>query len=469
MDLLNMASGFTIFGFEIKFYGITMALSYVLALVICIILCKKKKYGENLPYKLLLIAFPLAVIGGRLGYVLFSGRSWTFLEILDIRSGGLMLYGGVAFAMIGIIVYAAVKKQNVVRYFDLIVPCMVLAQALGRWGNFFNQEAYGVVVNNPSLQWFPFAVFIEADGMWHLATFFYESLWCFITFFVVYFVFLKTEKTGISTCTYLLMYGFERFFVEGMRTDSLYISSIRVSQLISVVMMGIAIGYFIYLIIAKYIDKKHPRLVPEEVYDETSQEIESATKQIEQEQKAQSLDEQTPVLSKKQLKEQKRLEQKAKKEQEKQQKLAEKQKDKLSDKVMPEKAQLAEKSAEITTENQKQDSAENQEPAKDAINTQSEQNVPASTEISQAKADEKVEQPAENKSADTTKQKNSIRDYMIAQRLAHQQCSIKERQEQEKLEKQKQAEQKRKADAELRNKKIKEQLAKQMKDSKNNK
>ena len=254
-NLFNIASGFNLFGLEIKFYGIIMALSYVIALGIGILLCKKKGYNSNLPYKLLLIIFPLAVIGGRLGYVIFSGRSWSFLEILNIRSGGLMLYGGVAFALIGIIIYALVTKQNIIRFFDLLVPCFVIAQTLGRWGNFFNQEAFGYVVDNPALQWFPFSVFIEADGMWHLATFFYESLWCFITFFVVYFIYLKTDKIGLTTCTYLLMYGTERYFVEGLRTDSLYIGNVRVSQLISIIMIGVAIGYFICQLIL-YLKKR---------------------------------------------------------------------------------------------------------------------------------------------------------------------------------------------------------------------
>lgn len=301
MNLLNISSGFKIGGLDVKWYGVIMALSYVLALVICIVLCKKKGYGDNLPYKLLLIAFPLAVIGGRLGYVLFYEGDWTFLKILDIRSGGLMLYGGVLLSAVGVLVYAICHKQNVVRYFDLIVPCLVIAQALGRWGNFFNQEAYGLEVTNASWQWFPFAVYIQADGAWHLATFFYESLWCLITFVVTYFVFLKTKRIGMTTCTYFLMYGTERFLVEGLRTDSLYIhifgTVVRVSQLISMLMVGIAIGYFAYVIITKLYEKHHPWQV-----DITSPEYDLALKQLEQEYGIVSDEQLAKILNKRQLK-----------------------------------------------------------------------------------------------------------------------------------------------------------------------
>lgn len=269
--LLNIPSGFTVFGLEIKFYGITMALSYALALIVCIILCKKKKYEENLPYKLLLIAFPLAVIGGRLGYVLFDNRTWSFAEILDIRSGGLMLYGGVFVALIGIVTYALIKKQNPIKFMDLIVPCLIIAQALGRWGNFFNQEAYGNLITNPNMQWFPFGVYIEREhftadaisqlvsaygnanmsGAWFYATFFYESLWCFLSFFAIYFVYIKTNKVGLATGMYLVLYTSERLLVEGIRTDSLYLGStgIRVSQLISILMIITGVAMLAYILI----------------------------------------------------------------------------------------------------------------------------------------------------------------------------------------------------------------------------
>lgn len=290
--LLSIPSGFKIFGLEVKFYGITMALSYAIALIVCIVLCKKKKYDENLPYKLLLIAFPLAVIGGRLGYVIFDNRTWTFAEILDIRSGGLMLYGGVLLALVGMLVYAWAKKQNPLKYLDLIAPCLVLAQAIGRWGNFFNQEAYGNLITNPNMQWFPFGVYIESShftnealaqvasaygtgtsGAWFYATFFYESLWCVLTFITLYIVYKKTNKVGLTTSLYLVLYATERLLVEGIRTDSLYLGStgIRISQLISIIMIVCGGAYLVYLLLMHLKNKKTVPVKKEQsIYEETS-------------------------------------------------------------------------------------------------------------------------------------------------------------------------------------------------------
>ena len=291
-QLLSIPSGFKVFGLEIKFYGITMALAYAVALIVCIALCKKKKYDENLPYKLLLIAFPLAVIGGRLGYVIFDNRTWTFAEILDIRSGGLMLYGGVLLALVGMLIYAWVKKINPLKLFDLIAPCLVLAQAIGRWGNFFNQEAYGNLITNSSMQWFPFGVYIESghftnealeqvvsaygsgvSGAWFYATFFYESLCCVLTFITLYLVYKKTNKVGLTTALYLVLYATERLLVEGIRTDSLYLGStgIRISQLISIIMMICGGAYLFYLLLMHLKNKK--TMIGEKqpgLYDETS-------------------------------------------------------------------------------------------------------------------------------------------------------------------------------------------------------
>lgn len=289
-NMLNIVNSFKIFGFEVKFYGITMALSYLIAFIVCIILCKKKQYNEKLPYRLLLLVFPLAVIGGRLGYVVFSGRSWTIAEIINIRSGGLMLYGGIVFALLGVVIYAICRKQNVLRYFDLIAPCLIIAIAVGRWGNFFNQEAYGVAVTNPKLHWFPFAVYIENSldiSKWHLATFFYESVWCILSFFVIYFVYKKTERTGLSTALFLFLYGIERFFVEGFRTDSLYLANtgIRVSQLVSALMVGLAVGYFIFLFVVKLQEKKYRKLHPQlNLYQDESLEVKNAEFNLEESQ-----------------------------------------------------------------------------------------------------------------------------------------------------------------------------------------
>ena len=283
MGNLFWISGFKIFGLNITFYGILMAFSYIAGLFYIIRFCKKKGYPDNLPYDLLLIAFPSAVIGGRLNYVLFTlDRGWTFVEILKIWNGGLMIYGGVIFSAITIGIYCAVKKINYLQIIDMIAPALILGQAIGRWGNFFNQEAYGSLITNPSFQWFPFGVYIENShfttdatkqlidaygslpaGAWFNATFFYESIWCLGGFFLLHFIGNKKTPNGLMSATYLAYYGFERFFVEMLRTDSLYLGSMRVSVLISGIIFLLGAGYLIYLLIKHLKNKKLGLIEPE--------------------------------------------------------------------------------------------------------------------------------------------------------------------------------------------------------------
>ena len=120
---------------------------------------------------------------------------------------------------------------------DMTVPSLILGQAIGRWGNFFNQEAYGDLITNAAQQFFPMGVYIEALGEWHYATFFYESMWCLIVFTVLMLTRRRYTHSGDVLCWYAVLYGAERAVVEGMRTDSLYFGSVRVSQLLSMLMI----------------------------------------------------------------------------------------------------------------------------------------------------------------------------------------------------------------------------------------
>ena len=143
------------------------------------------------------------------------------------------VYGGLLAAFGAGAVYAKVKKLSFLTLADLTVPCIALGQAVGRWGNFVNQEAYGAPVTDPGLMFFPAAVNI--GGNWHYATFFYESAWCLLTAAVL----LTAEKKcrrlrrGDIFLGYALLYGLERAVVDGLRTDSLYLGPVRVSQGIS--------------------------------------------------------------------------------------------------------------------------------------------------------------------------------------------------------------------------------------------
>ena len=128
-----------------------------------------------------------------------------------------------------------------------------MGQALGRWGNFFNQEAYGNLVTNQNLQWFPYAVFIEDENAWFQATFFYESLWNLAGLVILLLIFKKSKSIGTTTASYLVWYGIGRTIIEGLRSDSLYIgtTNIRVSQLLSVIMIVVGVVVLVFNFIKK--------------------------------------------------------------------------------------------------------------------------------------------------------------------------------------------------------------------------
>ena len=214
------ANGFEIFGIEVKFYGLIMALSMFLGVMLACRLAKKRGVKSDDIYLLALIVLPCAVVGARLYYCFFYEYNYTFRELFNIRQGGLAIYGGVIGGVIGIIIFALIKKnwKMIFVLCDICAPCLILGQALGRWGNFFNQEAYGNLITNTNLQWFPFAVFIESENAWFQATFFYESLWNLIGLGILLFVYLKTKRTGITTAIYLVWYGLGRLWIEGLRT-----------------------------------------------------------------------------------------------------------------------------------------------------------------------------------------------------------------------------------------------------------
>ena len=235
----------TLLGVEISWYGVIIGTGFMLAIALFLGLADTRGLKGDLVYDLILFIFPFSIIGARLYYVLFSldKFDWTFVEILQVWNGGLAIYGGVLGGAIGLIICCLIKKQNILKVMDLAVPGLILGQSIGRWGNFVNQEAYGPVVTNEALQWFPFSVYIERAADWHMATFFYESVLSFITFFILLWVVRKFKTPGINVAFYFMLYGLSRVFIEGLRTDSLYLGTtgIRVSQLISGVLILVGV------------------------------------------------------------------------------------------------------------------------------------------------------------------------------------------------------------------------------------
>ena len=213
---------FGIEGWNIAWYGVIIAMGMVLGVMLAIYRARKQGLKEDLIFDFILLALPIAIICARGYYVIFEWDSYSgdILSIFKIWKGGLAIYGGVIGGLVTAILFC---RHH-----------LVLGQAIGRWGNFVNQEAFGNLVANSSLQFFPYAVYIDALGEWHQATFFYESMWNVCLLIAMLIVSRKKPKTGTLTCMYFVIYGLGRFLIEGFRTDSLYIiPGIRVSQVLS--------------------------------------------------------------------------------------------------------------------------------------------------------------------------------------------------------------------------------------------
>lgn len=248
---------FTFFGLNIAYYGLLIALAMGIGVFLA---CKNARFRGLKSDDIIIIAcyvLPLSIIGARIYYVLFSLDSFdNFWQVFEIWNGGMAIYGGVIGGAIGVTLYCLIHKKNFLDIADIVVPSLILGQAIGRWGNFINQEAYGVYISNPNAQWFPLGVFIDNCHMsgclcggsgWHMATFFYESMWN-LAVFAVLMVLLRKNKLklrGSMMCFYMILYGIGRSWIEAFRTDSLYLGSIRVSQFLSILLIIFGVSFII--------------------------------------------------------------------------------------------------------------------------------------------------------------------------------------------------------------------------------
>ncbi len=229
-----------LFGF-LSVYGLLIAVAMFIGIVLCSREEKRLGLPKDTALDFALWAIPSAIIGARLYYVAFRWDMYSgnLLSILYVWEGGLAIYGGVIAGAIATFVMTRVKKISFAKVADMAAPSLILAQAIGRWGNYFNGEAYGEIITDPALQFFPVAVF--ADNAWHMATFFYESMWDLIVFGILYLTRKRVTKDGNLFLLYMLLYGIGRAVVEGLRTDSLMLGDFRVSQLLSIAIAAAAL------------------------------------------------------------------------------------------------------------------------------------------------------------------------------------------------------------------------------------
>ena len=252
-------------GFDIYWYGMLIASAFLIAYFVTNFLCKKRGYKNDLTTDMLIICIIGAIVGARLYYVIFSWESYyikgnlaaTLGNIFDIREGGLAIYGGIIGCILGLFIYSKTKKMRVLSLLDVCAPSLALGQAIGRWGNFFNQEAHGAFVEDKALQFFPYAVYLDdpkgaEPAGWYQATFFYESMWCLLIFAVLLFIFFRQKYHGQITLTYLALYGFERGIVEWLRTDQLTVGGVPISAILSIILCVMATSLIVILAIKKY-------------------------------------------------------------------------------------------------------------------------------------------------------------------------------------------------------------------------
>lgn len=249
---------FQIFGISIMWYAVLIMTGVLVALFVAKLNCQRKDL--NLSFDDLtdafVYAFPMAIVGARLYYVAFEWNNYkdNLLEILNVRGGGLAIHGGLIGAVLGVLIYKVIHKKNtayLLSLADAAAPAIPLAQAIGRWGNFVNQEAHGGPVSKEFISKFP--EFIQKgmliNGTYYAPTFLYESLWNIAVFLILMVLFRRRHRQhqGTILAWYMILYSIGRFFIEGMRTDSLYAGGLRTAQVISLVMIALGVIYNILM------------------------------------------------------------------------------------------------------------------------------------------------------------------------------------------------------------------------------
>lgn len=243
---------------QIYWYSIFIFLGMLVACFVIYKEAKKREIEEEFLVNLTFNTIILGIIGARLYYVLFNLPYYLNnpIEILEIWNGGLAIHGGIIAGLLFIIYYCKKHEVNIWKMLDIIVVGLIIAQAIGRWGNFFNSEAYGPITTEENLRSLGIPSFV-INGMYILGeyrqpTFFYESVWCLFGFCAMLLIRnYKYLKIGQLTGFYLIWYGIIRFIIEAMRTDSLMLGPIKMAQLVSIVFVISGIIIFIKSIKSK--------------------------------------------------------------------------------------------------------------------------------------------------------------------------------------------------------------------------
>ncbi|MBU3228799.1 prolipoprotein diacylglyceryl transferase [Clostridium algidicarnis] len=234
---------FNIFGIDLMWYGIIISSGVMLGLIIISYTSKLKGVSFDNIIDTFLIVFPIAIIGARAYYVAFEFESYrgNIASMFNLRQGGLAIHGGVIFGVLAAYLYSKKKKFDFLSMIDVVAPSLILAQGIGRWGNFINKEAHGGPVTSRFISKFPGFIQrgMNIGGIYYHPTFLYESIWDLIVFFILLILLKKRkeEEKGTIIAYYAVLYSLGRFFIEGLRTDSLMILGFRTAQLVSLLLI----------------------------------------------------------------------------------------------------------------------------------------------------------------------------------------------------------------------------------------
>ena len=238
---------------QVYWYSIFIFLGALAACVVIYLEAQKRKLNDEFIVNLAFNAIIFGIIGARIYYVLFNLDYYMQnpIEILEIWNGGLAIHGGLITGGLFTVYYCKKNKVETLKVFDIIVVGLILGQAIGRWGNFFNQEAYGAITTAAKLKSMGVPDFV-INGMYILGdyrqpTFFYESIWNFFGFIALLIIRRYPYlKTGQLSGFYLIWYSVARFIIEKMRTDSLMLGNFKIAQIMSIVLLIIGVILFIY-------------------------------------------------------------------------------------------------------------------------------------------------------------------------------------------------------------------------------
>lgn len=233
---------FNMFGLDVRWYGVLIGFGFFLAVIISFF--RAPKFGVDPDFTLTLTIWlvPCALLGARAYYVIFNWERYAgdIEKILNVRAGGLAIHGGLILCFIVGYFLCKYYKEHFFDVADLVAPVIALAQSIGRWGNYFNEEAHGYATDLPWAQ--------IIDGVGYHPTFLYESIWCFLVFiFLMWFSNNKRQFSGQIVCLYGILYSIERFFVESFRTDSLMVGPLRQAQVISIVIIIACTVLYVFL------------------------------------------------------------------------------------------------------------------------------------------------------------------------------------------------------------------------------